>query len=82
MSWSKLKGILKRLDDRLTDAVYLHGCHLTGQKTVGHREETLDQARPGAVIGLGKDKRRTLSVSSQRFGRVSPLDPRRDAVQW
>ena len=82
MTWSKFKSILKRLDDSLTDAVYLHGCHLTGQKTVHPRQEKLDEARPGTVIGFRKDKNRTLLDSSQHFGMASTLDPRRDAVQW
>ena len=30
MTWSKIVGVLKRLDSRLSDAVYLHGCYLTG----------------------------------------------------
>jgi hypothetical protein len=34
MSWSKIAGAFKRLDDRLSDAVYLHGCGLTGQEKI------------------------------------------------
>ena len=34
MTWSKIAGVLKRLDSRLSDAVYLHGCYLTGQEKI------------------------------------------------
>jgi hypothetical protein len=34
MTWSKIVGVLKRLDSRLSDAVYLHGCSLTGQERI------------------------------------------------
>jgi hypothetical protein len=34
MTWSKIVGALKRLDDHLSDAVYLHGCYLTGQEKI------------------------------------------------
>jgi hypothetical protein len=34
MTWSKIVGVLKRLDSRLSDAVYLHGCYLTGQEKI------------------------------------------------
>jgi hypothetical protein len=30
MTWSKIVDAFKRLDDRLSDAVYLHGSYLTG----------------------------------------------------
>jgi len=40
MTWSKIVGVLKRLDSRLSDAVYLHGCYLTGQeRIVRHRPQ-------------------------------------------
>jgi hypothetical protein len=32
MIWSKIVAVLKRLDSRLSDAVYLHRCHLTARK--------------------------------------------------
>ena len=39
MNWRKIVDAFKRLDDRLSDAVYLHGCYLTGQeKIVFHRQ--------------------------------------------
>lgn len=82
MTWSKFKSIIKRLDDNLTGAVYLHGCHLTGQKTGDYGQETLDETRPAAVFRFGKDKRETLLNDSQHFVRASDLHPRRDAVQW
>ena len=34
MTWSKIVGVLKRLDSRLSDAVYLHGCYLTRQEMI------------------------------------------------
>jgi hypothetical protein len=34
LTWSKIVGALKRLDDHLSDAVYLHGCYLTGQEKI------------------------------------------------
>ena len=34
MTWSKIVGVRKRLDSRLSDAVYLHGCYLTGQERI------------------------------------------------
>ena len=34
MTWSKIVGVLKRLDSRLSDAVYLHGCYPTGQEMI------------------------------------------------
>ena len=34
MTWSKIVGVLKRLDSHLSDAVYLHGCYLTGQEKI------------------------------------------------
>ena len=34
MTWSKIAAVLKRLDSRLSDAVYLHGCYLTGQEMI------------------------------------------------
>jgi hypothetical protein len=34
MSWSAIVNAFKRFDDRLSDAVYLHGRHLTGQEHV------------------------------------------------
>jgi hypothetical protein len=44
MIWSKIIGVLKRLDNDLSDAVYLHGCYLTGQeKIVRHHRQ--DEAR-------------------------------------
>jgi hypothetical protein len=44
MIWSKIVGAFKRLDSRLSDAVYLHGCYLTGQeKTIRHHR--LDKAK-------------------------------------
>ena len=40
MTWSKIVGVLKRLDSRLSDAVYLHGCYLTGlEKIVRHHPQ-------------------------------------------
>ena len=41
MSWSAIVNAFKRFDDRLSDAVYLHGRHLTGQEKVvrTHRAE-------------------------------------------
>jgi hypothetical protein len=44
MIWSKIIGILERLDNYLSDGVYLHGCYLTGQeKIVRHHRQ--DEAR-------------------------------------
>jgi hypothetical protein len=34
MNWCKIVDAFKRLDDRLSDAVYLHGCYLTGQEKI------------------------------------------------
>ena len=34
MSWHKIIDAFKRLDDRLSDAAYLHGSHLTGQEKI------------------------------------------------
>ncbi len=34
MSWSAIVYVFKRLDDRLSDAVYAHGRHLTGQEKI------------------------------------------------
>jgi hypothetical protein len=41
MSWSAIVNAFRRLDDRLSDAVYLHGRCLTGQEKIvrGHRAE-------------------------------------------
>lgn len=40
MTWSEIVGIVKRLDSYLSEAVYLHGCHLIGQeKTASHDRE-------------------------------------------
>lgn len=45
MTWSKIVGVLKRLDSRLSDAVYLHGCYLTGQeKIVRHHPQDKGRA--------------------------------------
>jgi hypothetical protein len=30
MTWSKIIVVLKWLDNQLSDAVYLHGCYLSG----------------------------------------------------
>ena len=42
MSWSAIVNAFRRFDDRLSDAVYLHGRHLTGQEEAvrTHRAET------------------------------------------
>jgi hypothetical protein len=32
MTWSKIAELVKRLDSHLSDAVYVHGCYLTGQQ--------------------------------------------------
>ncbi len=44
MNWRKIVDAFKKLDDRLSDAVYLHGCYLTGQEKIvrPHRQ---DEAR-------------------------------------
>jgi hypothetical protein len=34
MDWRKIVDAFKRLDDHLSDAVYLHGCYLTGQEKI------------------------------------------------
>jgi hypothetical protein len=34
MNWHKIVDVFKRLDDHLSDAVYLHGCYLTGQEKI------------------------------------------------
>jgi hypothetical protein len=41
MNWSAIVNAFKRLDDRLSDAVYLHGRYLTGQEEIVrlHRAE-------------------------------------------
>jgi hypothetical protein len=38
MIWSKIISVLKRLDNCLSDAVYLHGCYLTGQEKIVRRD--------------------------------------------
>ena len=44
MTWREIRNLFKRLDSNLTEAVYLHGCYLTGQeKTIRHSRE--DEAR-------------------------------------
>jgi hypothetical protein len=43
MTWSKIVAVLKRLDSRLSEAVYLHGCYLTGQEKI-IRHHRLDKA--------------------------------------
>lgn len=44
MTWSKIVDAFKRLDDRVSDAVYLHGSYLTGQETiVRHRHQDEDR---------------------------------------
>ena len=41
MTWSKIVGVLKRLDSRLSDAVYLHGCrHHPQDKGRAHSQES------------------------------------------
>ncbi len=37
MSWSAIANAFRRLDDRLSDAVYLHGRCLTGQEKIVRR---------------------------------------------
>ena len=37
MSWSAIVNAFRRLDDRLSDAVYLHGRCLTGQEKIVRR---------------------------------------------
>ena len=32
MTWREIRNLFKRLDSNLTEAVYLHGCYLTGQE--------------------------------------------------
>ncbi|PNE10313.1 MAG: hypothetical protein CR217_14965 [Beijerinckiaceae bacterium] len=44
MTWSKIVGVLKRLDSRLSDAVYLHGCYLTGLEKIV-RQHPQDEGR-------------------------------------
>jgi len=34
MNWRKIAEAFKRLDDHLSDSVYLHGCYLTGQEKI------------------------------------------------
>jgi hypothetical protein len=44
MIWRKIVGILERLDNYLSDGVYLHGCYLTGQEKIVRRYRQ-DEAR-------------------------------------
>jgi hypothetical protein len=49
MIWSKIVGVLKRLDSRLSDAVYLHGCYLTRQEQDegrAHSQESSNASGP------------------------------------
>jgi hypothetical protein len=41
MIWGEILNTLKRLDNYLSDAVYVHGCYLTGQQEefCRHRQE-------------------------------------------
>jgi hypothetical protein len=51
MTWSKIIGALKRLDDHLSDAVYLHGCYQTGQEKIirhHHRKDAEDHSQKQA----------------------------------
>ena len=56
MSWSAIVYVFKRLDDRLSDAVYAHGRHLTGQ-------EKIVRSHPG-----GEAAKKRLNLQSWTFG--------------
>ena len=48
MTWSKIVDALKRLDERASDAVYLHGSYLTGQEMIVrhcHQDEARDRSQ-------------------------------------
>jgi hypothetical protein len=52
MTWFKIAEVVKRLDNHLSDAAYLHGCYLTGQeKIVGYHAqvEAEDHSHVGAA---------------------------------
>ena len=45
MSWSAIVNAFRRLDDRLSDAAYLHGRYLTGQEKIVRRHPCGEAAR-------------------------------------
>jgi hypothetical protein len=71
MKWRKIADAFKRLDNGLSDAVYLHGCYLTGQEKI-----TRSHGRPEP-----KDQSQALSSSYPLRGladsetMVDPADP-------
>ncbi len=44
MSWRDIAEAFKRLDDRLSDAVYVHGRYLAGQEKIIHPHPRFDAA--------------------------------------
>jgi hypothetical protein len=42
MKWHKFVDAFKRLDNHLSDAVYLHGSYLTGQEKITHSHGRLE----------------------------------------
>ena len=66
MWWHKIAETLKRLDERLSDAVYFHGSYLTGQATIvrSHdRGEMPELKHAGAIRPPGRPK----SVREARY---------------
>jgi hypothetical protein len=62
MNWRKIVDAFKRLDDRLSDAVYLHGCYLTGQEKIvrshrqGERNDHSHADPPGPTVEAHKGR--------------------------
>jgi hypothetical protein len=44
MSWRTIVYVFKRLDDRLSDAVYAHGRYLTGQQKIVRKPPRVEAA--------------------------------------
>jgi hypothetical protein len=76
-------GVLKRLDNRLSDAVYLHGCYLTGQEKIvryhaedegkAHSQESSNASGIHAPDRFRIDGRNSFNCRPVRFVRSTAL---------
>jgi len=57
MKLSKMLDLLKCLDDHLSDAVYLHGCYLTGTEKIAIRNRQRETGEQPQEVFTGSHVR-------------------------
>ena len=74
MTWREIRNLFKRLDSNLTEAVYLHGCYLTGQeKTIRHSREDEVKRSFTRTVKCGRQSRPPCNARHQTSKTIDAL---------